>query len=78
MNNDTFAIRILWQRPLVRYCGFYATTTQWQTSFVNYRSNYKVKIIVPFKKTTRAEDTVSTVCWYAAVFPTKASLLFMN
>lgn len=28
INNDTFKIRFLWQRPLLRYCGFKATTTQ--------------------------------------------------
>lgn len=61
INNDTFAIRFLWQRPLLRYCGFNATTTQWQTSFVNDRSNCKVKIIALWKKKKSVEDTISTV-----------------
>lgn len=57
INNDTFTIRFLWQRPLLRCCGFNATTTQWQTSFVNDRSNCKVKIIASWKKKKKALKT---------------------
>lgn len=80
INNDTFTIRFLWQRPLLRCCGFNATTTQWQTSFVNDRSNCKVKIIASWKKKKKEsiEDTISTVCLHVAVFPTKSLLWFMS
>lgn len=65
INNDTFTIRFLWQRPLLRCCGFNATTTQWQTSFVNDRSNCKVKIIASWKKKKRKHWRHNIYCMSA-------------
>lgn len=62
INNDTFVIRFLWQRPLLRYCGFNAITTQWQTSFGNYRSTCKVKIIVPWGEKKKKK------CWRHKIY----------